>query len=173
MTTPRRRPLLGLALATVVVAACSLVPKGASDVVPSSARAAGRASGTTIPAGFPLGSWTTSISADDLRAGGITDPGWLEENAGEFTMTMSSDGTWTTAQVATAGVRTPVFRGSFEVTGPRTFRQRTQFPPDFVGDVVDFSWAIDDEGALVLDVLTPPDDVLPIIVETHPWKPAA
>jgi hypothetical protein len=127
---------------------------------------------TTIPRDFPLGSWTTTITADDLRAGGITDPGWLEENAGQFIMTMAADGTWTMAQVTTAAVRTPVFRGTFEATGPNTFRQRTEFPPDFVGDVVDFSWSRDDEGALVLDVLTPPDEVVPIIVETHPWTPA-
>ena len=45
------------------------------------------------------------------------------------------------------------------------------FPTDFAGDVVNFTWKIED-GSLILKVVNPPDHILPIIMESHPWQPA-
>jgi hypothetical protein len=55
-------------------------------------------------------------------------------------------------------------------TGANSFRQTTTFPADFAGDVVDFTWAIED-GALLIRVTDPPDPVLPIVMESHSWLP--
>jgi hypothetical protein len=127
-------------------------------------------SGSSLPAGFPLGSWTTTITEADLRAAGMTGAGELTENSGVFTMTLAPDGTWTTAQETDAPIRWPVFRGTYVATGPDTFRQQTTFPADYAGDVVDFSWRVE-SGNLVMEVPDPPDEVLPIIIEAHPWEP--
>lgn len=117
-----------------------------------------------------VGSWTTSITADDLKAGGITDVGGINENTGTFTMTFGADGTWSTSQESDIPVRWPVFRGTMSSTGPDSFRQVTTFPSDFAGDEVDFTWSVED-GALELTVVDPPDPVLPIVMESHPWQP--
>ena len=123
-----------------------------------------------MPADFPFGSWTTTIAREDLQAAGIPDEG-LAENAGDITLTMSEDGSWQTTQVSEVDLRWPIFRGTWVATGSDGFRQDTTFPPDFAGDSVNFTWKIKD-GALVLKVVNPPDPVLPILMETHPWQPA-
>jgi hypothetical protein len=173
MTTLRMRSIGAALAAAAFVAACSTTP-GPSSAVPETETPATVAtdapSAAGIPAGFPLGAWTTTITEDDLRAAGVTDAGELNENTGEFTLTMSEDGTWTTAQVTDAPVRWPVFEGTWTATGPGGFSQVTTFPTDFSGDVVDFTWKIDD-GSLILKVVTPPDHILPIIMESHPWHP--
>ena len=149
---------LGLAIATVGCAA-GASPSGAA-LSPTAA---------SVPAGFPIGTWTTTITDDDLRAGGLTDAAALSENAGSFTLEMAADGTWTTTQVSDVALKWPVFRGTWTVSGPDKFSQTTDFPADFAGDVVDFTWRIED-GKLVLRLPNPPDPILPIIMESHPWE---
>jgi hypothetical protein len=162
-----------LAVVAVVISAvalgCSVTPGAGSPSTATGSPAATSSSG--VPAGFPLGSWTTTITETDLRAGGITGTGELSENAGTFTMTLAGDGTWTVTQDTDAPIRWPVFRGTYTMTGPTSFQQRTEFPPDFAGDLVDFEWRVD-QGTLLLEVPNPPDHVLPIVMETHPWQPA-
>jgi hypothetical protein len=119
----------------------------------------------------PVGSWTMTLTAEDLVAAGFTDVGAIEENTGTFTHTFASDGTWTVAQVTTHPIRWPVFRGTYTVTGDRTIEMRTEFPPDYAGDVVTVAWTRDAEG-LRLRLLTPPDPLLRINLETHPWAPS-
>lgn len=173
MTTHVRRTVGALAMVAAMVAACSTTPAATSrtsapspaDSVPSGSSASG------VPDGFPIGSWTTTITKADLLAGGITDEGDLVENAGVFITTFGADGTWTTTQDTDAAVKWPVFRGTWTAIGADAFSQRTDFPGDFAGDVVDFKWKVE-AGDLVLDVLNPPDHTMPIVVETHPWKPA-
>lgn len=162
MTTPISRTLCAVLTMAAIVAACSTAPASPSD-------AGGAPSSPAVPAHFPIGAWTSTITEDDLRAGGVTGDGELGENAGLFTMTMADDGTWTTAQVADVALRWPVFRGTWTVTGPASFSQRTTFPTDFVGDLVDFTWKVEN-GSLILKVVNPPDHILPIIMETHPWQ---
>jgi hypothetical protein len=124
-----------------------------------------------IPAGFPIGAWKTTITEEDLRAAGVTGEGELGENIGEFTLIMAEDRTWTAAQVTDVPVRWPVFKGTWSPIGADGFSQVTTFPNDFAGDVVNFTWKLVD-GSLVMKVVNPPDDILPIITESHPWQPA-
>ena len=160
---------IGALVAILAVAAACAAPPVARTPVGSSSRAVGSA-GAGFPDGFPLGSWKVTLTEDDLRAGGITGAGELTENTGVFTMTLVGDGTWTMAQVTDAPIRWPVFRGTLSSTGPDSFNQVTEFPPDFAGDSVDFRWQLVG-GDLVLEVLNPPDHVLPVLMETHPWEP--
>ena len=125
----------------------------------------------TTPLGFPLGSWSTVITAADLQAGGVTGEGEIGENTGTFTMTMSPDGTWTASQVSETPLLRPVFKGTWTANGPDGFTQVTTFPQDYAGDAVDFTWKIEG-GSLMLKVVDPPDPILPIITESHPWQPA-
>jgi hypothetical protein len=152
---------LVLVLVGVLIAGCSGRQVTASPPAPS---------GSPLPDGFPLGSWTTTLTEADLRAAGMTGAAELTENSGVFTMTLAPDGTWTTAQETDSPIRWPVFRGTYVTTGPDTFRQLTTFPPDFAGDEVDFSWRIE-SGDLVMEVPDPPDPILPVIIEAHPWEP--
>jgi len=173
MTTHGRRAACAIAFVAAIVAACSTTPGAISPTSGSSpADSVPSPSSTTgLPDGFPIGSWTTTLTRADLLAGGLTDEGALIENAGVFTTTFAADGTWTTTQDTEVTVKWPVFRGTWTATGADTFSQRTTFPGDFAGDVVDFKWEVEG-GDLLLDVLNPPDPTMPIVVETHPWKPA-
>ena len=131
--------IIGIRGIAATLAAVAIIAIGCS--APAASPPPGSASAPAeLPADFPLGSWTTTITEEDLRAAGLTDIGALSENAGTFTMTLGEDGTWTTTQESDARIRWPVFRGTYEVTGPATFQQRTDFPPDFAGDLVDFEW---------------------------------
>jgi hypothetical protein len=162
-----RRLVLAAAIAALIALGCSVAAPSspaASSGPEASAAGSGRAA---IPAAI-VGSWTTTITRNDLTAAGVTG-GEIDENAGVFTTTFGADGTWSTSQVTDVLVRWPVFKGTFEATGPDSFRQTTTFPSDFAGDVVDFTWSIKD-GALVLKVVNPPDPILPIVTETHPWQ---
>jgi len=175
MTLPSTR-FIGAAVAiAALVAACSSAPGAASTAPapPTTAAPAASVAATPgpLPSGFPLGSWSTVITAADLRAGGITGEGEIGENSGTFTMTMSPDGTWTASQVSETPLLRPVFKGTWTVNGPDGFTQVTTFPQDYAGDAVDFTWTIEG-GSLLLKVVDPPDPILPIITESHPWQPA-
>lgn len=176
MTTRRHRwasVVLVLMLVTGAATACSTatasMPLASDDGAQSTE--AGTGTDQALPADFPVGSWTTTITEADLRAGGVTSAGELAENAGTFTMTLGADGTWTVTQVTDAPIRWPVFRGTYTALGADGFRQVTEFPGDFAGDEVDFGWRMQD-GALRLEVRTPPDHILPLIMESHPWTAA-
>jgi hypothetical protein len=164
-----RRTVAAVVLMAAILGACSANTSPATGVASSAPSAAGAA--IELPADFPLGSWTSTITAADLEAAGITDPNMLKENGGTFTTTFSPDGTWTTVQDTTEAVKWPVFRGTFTAAGDGEMEQVTTFPPDYAGDVVRFTWSMED-GALVLGVPEPPDPILPIVVESHPWEPA-
>jgi hypothetical protein len=65
--------------------------------------AAGRAGSQTpgpaqsLPADFPLGSWTNYLTEADLEAAGYTDAAMIKENVGTQALTLSADGSWTIA----------------------------------------------------------------------------
>lgn len=161
MTTGSRRLLC--------IATCLLALLGAGCAAGTPVASKPTASAGTLPAGFPIGSWTTTVTEADLRAGGITTTGDVGENAGVFTTTFAPDGTWTTAQQSSAPLRWPVFRGRWVAVGADTIRQTTTFPADFAGDVVDFTWRIEGDG-LHMEVPDPPDPVLGVITGAHPWQ---
>lgn len=168
------KSMLGLALVGALAMGCSAGAgasgsPGAPGGSPAVA-ASGPPTVAQIPAGFPLGSWTTTITTDDLRAGGVTEAGLLQENAGAFTQTFNPDGTWIGAQVSTEAVHLPVFRGTFRVTGDHQFEQTTTFPPEYAGDTVGFTWRLEN-GALIMGVPNPPDPMLKVVTEAHPWQP--
>jgi len=160
----------GLSTRAIGVLALLGLLLGACGTTPASAPASSTpvTAGPSIPAGFPLGTWRSTITEADLRAGGLTDPAAFRENAGVFTMTLAPDGTWTTVQQAPIPVRWPIFRGTWAATGPNSFDQRTVFPSDYAGDVVGFTWQLDGDE-LLLRVPDPPDDVLVVVTEAHPW----
>ena len=161
--TTRRFPFLAIVLAAVAIGACTATPAGSASAVVAGSPAA------SLPADFPLGTWTSTITAEDLRTGGITAAAGIQENSGLITLAMKADGTWTQTQQSSDPLRRPVFQGTWRATGPDTFEQTTTFPSDYAGDVVKFGWKLED-GALRLTVLTPPDEILPVIMEAHPWQ---
>jgi hypothetical protein len=125
----------------------------------------------SMPPGFPVGVWSTTITEADLRDAGIEGPGEIRENSGVFTHTFNADGTWTAVQEADVPIRWPIFRGTWTPTGPNSFDMVTTFPPDYAGDVVGITWERAGD-TLRLRVPEPPDPLLPVILETHPWTPA-
>lgn len=128
------------------------------------------ASGIELPAGFPLGSWVVTITEQDLRDAGLTDAGLIKENAGTFTRTYAADGTWTIAQVTSEPIRWPVFSGTFRAIGPDRIQETTNFPDQYRGEVIMFTWQREGSG-IRLTVVDPPDPILPITTETHAWQP--
>ncbi len=164
--------LVGGIFVAVVASACGSASGGSPAAPALASPAAASGSAIEIPAGFPIGSWTVTITDDDLTAADVTNPGLVTENTGVFTTTFAADGTWTTVQETDAPVRWPVFRGTFTPVGTDAMDQVTTFPPDFAGDVVRFTWRLED-GQLHLTVPEPPDEFLPIVIETHPWEPTS
>lgn len=128
------------------------------------------ASHDPAPAGFPLiGAWTTTITRDDLRAGGVTAEGLLGENSGIFTWAFEADGTWRQVQIGLDGspLLNPVFSGYFFVDGD-VLVAVTEFPEQFADDGLRFEFEVDGDAA-TFDLLNPPDPMLPVIIEAHPW----
>jgi hypothetical protein len=167
-------------MATLALAS-ACVSSPASSPAPSSAPASAvSASGVTavptasparsLPADFPLGSWTNSLTEEDLREAGYTDAATINENVGTGTLTLSADGKWTIAVESIQPMRWPVFRGTYGVTGPNTFRMWTTFPPDLAGEVVDLEWTYGADG-LHLRAIDPYDPIIHVQYETHPWQP--
>ena len=123
-----------------------------------------------LPADFPVGSWVVTITEQDMRDGGITDAALIRENIGKFTKTYGSDGTFTLTQDAPNPVEWPVYRGTFTPTGADGIEERTTFPPEFVGEVLHYTWKR--EGRVVrFIILDAQDPMLPIVTNTYPWQP--
>lgn len=119
----------------------------------------------------PSGTWTMTLTEEDLRAAGFTEPGALAENTGTFTLTMTPDGGWTMAQIAAQPVKWPVFRGTFAVTGEDTIAMRTTFPPDYAGDVISVKLTESPDG-VGMKLLSPDDPLLRVQLESHVWAPS-
>ena len=161
---------LGLVAVVAVMAVGCNAAAGAPGT-PSAAPAAAPSGGAaTIPADFPLGSWTMTVTEEDLRAGGISEAALIKENTGTQILTFVADGTWITAQTSTQAVNLPVFRGTWAVSGDHEFTQTTEFPPEYAGEKVRFTWQLDG-GSLLLRVPEPPDSILKTLTEAHPWQP--
>jgi hypothetical protein len=167
-----------LLIAVAILTACSAAAPG-STAAPASAAPAASGSAIALPDGFPIGTWTTTITEEDLAAVsdealasiGMNRDNLNSENTGVFTTTFAADGTWSTVQDTDQPVRWPVFRGTFTPVGDDAMDQVTTFPPDFAGDVVRFTWRTE-AGQLRLAVPEPPDPVLGVVTEAHPWSPA-
>lgn len=159
---------LSLTLLTSAIAALLLVACGGPAAPATPTGPAPMASGDSAL----IGTWTTTITKADLEAAGLTDPGLHNENSGRFTWTFRPDGTWTQVQESLDGapVNTPVFRGTYTATAG-TFFATTEFPEQYRDEGLPFTWVVD--GAdLRIFVLDPPDEIMPVIVQTHPWTRA-
>jgi hypothetical protein len=171
---PRLR-LLAVAAAIAGAALAGCASPGASSPGASSPGAP-PATGATPPvplAGHPLlGTWTTDITRADLAAGGVPDSGVQNENSGRFLWTFAADGTWTQVQQSLDGapVNNPVFRGTFTIDGDQ-LTATTEFPQAYRDSGLHYTWTIDGDEVR-FDLLDPPDPVLPLIVESHPWTRA-
>jgi hypothetical protein len=167
------RRLIFAATVVAVAAACSAGVPSASPSPPSPA------STLVLPPGFPIGSWSATITAEDLLAVdradlatiGMSEGDLVKENSGTFTTTFAADGTWTTVQATDQAVKWPVFRGTFAPVGTDGITQTTAFPPEFEGDEVVLTWRVAD-GLLYLSLVEPPDPILRVTTEAHPWSPA-
>lgn len=163
-----RLGLVGLVVGSLVASGCA-APPGATN--PSVTAAIPGSNGGPGIGDVPLGSWTLTLTDEDLRAAGITDVGAVAENTGTFTFTIAPDGTWTVAQAASQPLRWPVFRGSYTVIGENRLEMRTTFPPDYAGEVVSIQLTEVAEG-LAIEVLSPPDPLLRAQWESHVWAPS-
>ncbi len=164
-TSRWRAGAMALVVLAISVAACG-TPAASSP----SATTAGGASANAIPSDFPLiGTWVTSITKDELAAAGIADPRGQSENAGRFTWTFSADGTWTQVQESLDGspINSPVFRGTYAVIDNELVAT-TQFPEQYADSGLRYTWTLDGD-AVTFDLLNPPDDILPLIIETNLW----
>jgi hypothetical protein len=126
------------------------------------------------PAGFPLtGAWTTTITREDLRAGGVTEPGLLNENSGRYTWVFEADGTWRTVSESLDGatIMNPVFAGTYVVEDGVVIAT-TDFPDIYRDEGLRYRFELNADGSVRFDLRQPPDPSLPIIVETHPWQRA-
>lgn len=126
---------------------------------------------SAIPSGHPLiGTWTVEVTRADLAAGGISDPGLQNENAGRFTWTFAPDGSWTSIQQSLDGapIANPVFRGTYAFEGD-TLVARTAFPEQFADAGLHYTWVVTGDE-VSFDLLDPPDPILPITMESHPWR---
>jgi hypothetical protein len=174
-TAVLRRAEIALLLATTVALSACAGGGGPSSTPgrASASASSATASGGGIPVGFPLlGSWTTSITKDDLAAAGVTDPLARNENSGRFTWAFAPDGTWSQVQESLDGspVNSPVFRGTY-TADDGSLVATTTFPEQYRDEGLHYEFVL--EGDTVrFDVLDPPDALLPIIVETHPWARA-
>ena len=176
MTLRTDRITIGFALllgAATILSACTSAAPGSVT-----ATAATSGSAIALPSGFPVGTWRTTITAEDLAAVsdeslatiGMSRDNLVKENTGVFTTTFAADGTWSTVQDTDAQVKWPVFRGTYTPVGDDAIDEVTTFPPDFAGDVVRFTWRTEG-GRLHLAVPDPPDPVLGVLTEAHPWSP--
>ena len=159
------RPFDWRRLATLVLLAAVAGCATPSSSTPPAATAPGALAGHPL-----LGAWTADVTKADLAAGGIADPGAQNENSGRFVWTFAADGTWTQVQQSLDGapVNNPVFRGTFTVDGDQLV-MITEFPEQYRDDGLHYTWAVEGDEVR-FDLLDPPDPVLPLIVETHPWK---
>jgi hypothetical protein len=168
MQRPRQIDLAATILgAALALAACG----GQAASTPGLSAATG--TGASL-AGRPLvGTWTTTVTKEDLAAGGITDPALQNENSGHFSWTFGADGTWTAVQQSLDGspITNPVFRGTYTVDGDGLV-MTTTFPTDYRDNGLHYTWAIAG-NAIRFDILDAPDPLLPLVVEAHPWTRAS
>ena len=160
---PGRAPCaLPIVILAIFVAACAS---------PTASPSLGSgASHDPAPADFPLiGSWTTTITRDDLTAGGVTEDGLLNENSGVFTWVFEADGTWRNVQASLDGspVMHPVFSGYYTVEDG-VLVAVTEFPEEYRDDGLRYTFEVNG-NSVAFEVTNPPDPMLPIIVESHPW----
>ena len=124
------------------------------------------------PPGFPTGTFTKDISADDYAAAGVIDPA-TGNNVGRFTLMLGPDGRWTSVLDSGGATQVnPVFRGTYAVSGS-DLAFSTEFPPEYAGQVAQYAWRVDDSG-LWTKISSSPDPLellLAKAIDAEPWVP--
>ena len=152
-------------IAIVMLLAACTTPSGESSASPAGGYA-------TTAAGFALASWTTTITADDLHAGGVTDPEMVDQNSGRMVLTYRADGTWTLVQTSLTGISLwePIFRGTYTVDRDRVTHVVT-FPERYAaeGGHDTCTWRIEAD-TLILNLVDSGDEFIEVVYEAHPWQ---
>jgi hypothetical protein len=118
---------------------------------------------------FPVGSFRTTITDADLRAGHATND--IPENHGTFTLTIHRNGHWRLVQKAPNPVLDPVFTGTYSVRG-RLVDFKTVTPAQFGGDDI-VAWRL--VGSILhlkLRSKSPYPESY-VLYDAHPWRKVA
>jgi hypothetical protein len=166
MTAPNVVRALAVLWLLPAIAGCG----GPAGSTPPTAGTQAPPAAPTASNGFPTGTFTKEITAEDYAAAGVTDPN-VGNNTGRFTLVLGADGTWT--GVLDSGGATqvnPVFRGTFSVTGTDV-AFATTYPDEYAGAVAHYSWRVDDAG-LWTTITSSPDPLellLAKAIDAEPW----
>jgi hypothetical protein len=126
----------------------------------------------TPPPGFPTGTFTKDITAEDFAAANVTHP-TVGNNVGRMTLTLGPDGRYTAVLDSGGATQVnPVFRGTYRVDGT-DLALTTEFPPEYAGAVAQYAWRLDDAG--LWTTITRSSDPLEVIlakaIDAEPWVP--
>ncbi len=114
---------------------------------------------------IPDGIYRLEIADEDLRAGGVVDPGAIAENRGIFTWTLSQ-GKWHYEQRAANALHNPSDDGTYTVEGDGvTFVFPPGGPPPS-----QFRWSVGADGSLRFTPVGDVDPTLAVLMSAHPWK---
>ncbi|MEZ0241548.1 MAG: hypothetical protein ACAH65_12200 [Chloroflexota bacterium] len=172
--TARRRGAQSVGASLVRAATATILVAVLAAACSSLGRGPGASAWPTPPPGFPVGAWTTSITREDLRAGGL-EGDLVDQNEGDFVLTFEQDGSWQSIQTSTIGVtlREPIFRGHYAVTGNEV-RINPEFPAHYaqegVYDIV--RWQLDGD-VLHLSLASHGDEIVAVVYGAHPWQRVA
>jgi hypothetical protein len=126
----------------------------------------------TPPPGFPTGSFTKDLTAEDFAAANVTDPA-VGNNIGRLTLTLGADGRFTTILDSGGATQVnPVFRGTYRVDGS-DLAFTTEFPAEYAGAVAHYAWRVDEAG-LWTTITSSPDPLEVILakaIDAEPWVP--
>ena len=116
---------------------------------------------------FPLGTYTTTLTRDDVKNAGFPSEHDMDENAGFFTLDVNDDGTWRFVQTSNVPLENPVFQGTFAVDGDQ-IAFRVIEPLEFNTEVDTVTWKL--IGKTMLFTWVGPDQGLSTLIWTkHPW----
>jgi hypothetical protein len=169
MTAPNVVRALAVLCLLPIIAGCG----GPAGSAPPAAATQAPPTAATSSSGFPIGTFTKEITAEDYAAAGVNDPA-VGNNTGRFTMVFGPDGTWTGALDSGGATQVnPVFRGTYSVTGG-DLALTTTYPNEYAGAVSHFAWRVDAAG-LWTTITSSPDPLellLAKAIDAEPWVPA-
>jgi len=67
-----------------------------------------------------------------------------------------------------APVLNPVFGGTFRVNGDRLVAI-TEFPEQYRDAGIAYTWRLEPDGSVRFEVVDPPDPIIAVVTNTHPW----
>jgi len=171
--------LIGVAVAACSTATGTPAPTAGPTASPIVTAAAFPSRATFPPApspaigDFPLGTYETTITRDDVKNAGFPSDHDMNENAGMFTLDVNADGSWRLVQTSNVPLENPVFDGTFAVSGDQ-IAFTTLEPTEFHGEVDMLSWKL--SGSMLLlgwagpsQGLTDVQVLSRLLWTKHPW----